>query len=237
MTRSRSAVVAFASFMNTVIARCPALYGRKTIPVSLTDPPMVPDLCAMVVSAGSSPGMRAVPVWHSLRMSMISVAREDKKEKLFVEMLRRSQSDSLADDEPVVFAVFGRGRVLCAFSGREINAGNLEDAAKFLAGPCSCQVKELNPGVDLLMGADWESVVDERPAVAALVGRIEVPEPKIANGPAKVEEGAMRVRAVSSVRSSDGMRMIILKIGIVGAGIAVMVLGALLLMRQRGEGR
>ena len=30
------------------------------------------DLCATTVSAGSKPGMRAMPVWHSLRMSMIS---------------------------------------------------------------------------------------------------------------------------------------------------------------------
>src|SRR5205814_1402276 len=120
--------------------------------------------------------------------------------------------------------------------GREITAGNLEDAAKFLAGPCSCQVKELNPGVDLLMGADWESVVEERPAVAARVGRIEIPEPKIAAGPAKVEEAAMRVRTVSSVQRSDTMRGMLL-VGIVGAAIVVLALVALLMSKQKGGGR
>ena len=29
----------------------------------------------------------------------------------------------------------------------------------FLIGKCSCQVKDLNPGVDLLMAADWDNLM------------------------------------------------------------------------------
>ena len=47
---------------------------------------------------------------------------------------------------PLVFPIFGRGRVL---GGLEVKAKEIEEAARFLCGACSCQVKELNPGVDL----------------------------------------------------------------------------------------
>jgi hypothetical protein len=32
--------------------------------------------------------------------------------------------------------------------------------AEFLTGPCSCEVKEMNPGYDLLLSADWKSLGD-----------------------------------------------------------------------------
>jgi LPXTG-motif cell wall-anchored protein len=35
------------------------------------------------------------------------------------------------------------------------------DAAAFLAGPCSCQVKAQNPGMDLPLAAAWDSVFAE----------------------------------------------------------------------------
>ena len=30
--------------------------------------------------------------------------------------------------------------------------------AEFLTGPCSCEVKEMNPGYDLLLAANWNSL-------------------------------------------------------------------------------
>ena len=33
-------------------------------------------------------------------------------------------------------------------------------ACKFIAGPCSCQVKNLNPGFDLLLSYNWDEAVD-----------------------------------------------------------------------------
>jgi hypothetical protein len=56
--------------------------------------------------------------------------------------------------------VFGRGRVLYALAGRGINADNIREACEFLVGPCSCQVKEMNPGVDLLMDVAWSRLVE-----------------------------------------------------------------------------
>jgi hypothetical protein len=34
----------------------------------------------------------------------------------------------------------------------------IEQAAKFLCGACSCLVKEQNPGFDLLLTSDWDSI-------------------------------------------------------------------------------
>ena len=33
----------------------------------------------------------------------------------------------------------------------------MEDLTLFLSGACSCQVKEQNPGFDLLLSADWNA--------------------------------------------------------------------------------
>ncbi len=41
--------------------------------------------------------------------------------------------------------------------GAGITAQNIADAAGFLVGPCSCQLKEFNPGFDLLNMADWDA--------------------------------------------------------------------------------
>ena len=52
-----------------------------------------------------------------------------------------------------------RGRVVVPLIGKGITTDNLGEIATFLTGPCSCQVKALNPGVDLLMNCDWQSAV------------------------------------------------------------------------------
>ena len=62
-------------------------------------------------------------------------------------------------DEPVVFPVFGRGRVLGTLAGDEIEAQNIQDVIAFLLNPCSCQIKIANPGFDLLMRADWYTLL------------------------------------------------------------------------------
>ena len=62
---------------------------------------------------------------------------------------------------PILFAMFGRGRVLGSLSGDELNAEMLRNVAKFLGRECSCLLKELNPGVDMLMAAEWTAIFDQ----------------------------------------------------------------------------
>jgi len=52
---------------------------------------------------------------------------------------------------------------LAAFVGKGINAENIEDASIFLVGKCSCQVKELNPGTDIMFSVNWDAALVGQP--------------------------------------------------------------------------
>jgi len=92
-----------------------------------------------------------------ISFSAIRVSRSDPAEEMLVRMLMRSEPDLETEHagKPMVFAVFGRGRVLHALVGEGITAENIMRDCRFLVGPCSCQVKDLNPGTDLLISAAW----------------------------------------------------------------------------------
>ena len=62
-------------------------------------------------------------------------------------------------DEPAIFPVFGRGRALGRLDGNEIDAHTIQDLIAFLLNPCSCQVKMANPGFDLLLRCDWNTLL------------------------------------------------------------------------------
>jgi hypothetical protein len=61
-------------------------------------------------------------------------------------------------DDPgtVVVPVFGRGRALEVIPATQLNESLIEGLTVYLCGACSCQVKERNPGFDLLIATDWE---------------------------------------------------------------------------------
>jgi hypothetical protein len=96
----------------------------------------------------------------SYEFSVLPVSRSDPKERMFLEMLLKSEPDlDEYSDEPIVFPTFGRGRTLFALVGEGINVDNLREAIAFITGPCGCEVKMLNPGVDLLMAENWDAAV------------------------------------------------------------------------------
>ena len=96
----------------------------------------------------------------SYEFSILPVSRSDPKEQMFLEMLLKSEPDlDEYADEPIVFPTFGRGRALFALVGEGINTDNLQEAIAFITGPCGCEVKMLNPGVDLLMAENWDASV------------------------------------------------------------------------------
>ena len=94
-----------------------------------------------------------------LAFSIVRVSRTAPAEAAFTQMLLGSEGDLRDLREPMVFPVFGRGRALYALAGSGINHETLDEAASFLIGRCSCQVKEQNPGVDLLLAANWDGLV------------------------------------------------------------------------------
>ena len=94
-----------------------------------------------------------------LSFSGMRLARETAAERVFVRMLLGTEADLGGFGEPIVFPVFGRGRALFALIGKGIKHETIDDAASFLIGRCSCEVKEQNPGVDLLLAADWDALL------------------------------------------------------------------------------
>jgi hypothetical protein len=94
---------------------------------------------------------------------VVRVSAKDPNEQAFVKMLLRTEEDleSEYSGQPMVFPIFGRGRALFALVGKGIRQDNIEDACVFLVGRCSCQVKRQNPGVDMLIAADWEAAFEE----------------------------------------------------------------------------
>ncbi len=93
-----------------------------------------------------------------IAFSTVRVARADPSERLLVGMLLNRDPLLIAAKAPMLFPVFGRGRVIPPAVGAEIRAEAIREVAEFLTGPCSCQVKELNPGYDLLLVGNWSAL-------------------------------------------------------------------------------
>lgn len=108
------------------------------------------------------------PIELRLGFSIVTLKRDDPKEKFLLEMLLGSESDLESLDQPMAFPVIGRGRVLYALVGKGIFRDTIAMASRFVVGPCSCQVKDQNPGFDLLLAVDWDkklggSVISDPP--------------------------------------------------------------------------
>jgi hypothetical protein len=105
-------------------------------------------------------GLVSVPD-EGLRLSfpLLRLQRSNPAEQFLVHTLLATEQDLHKVTAPIAFPIFGRGRVLYALVGKGILADNLGEAANFLIGSCSCQIKEQNPGVDLLMSADWQKLL------------------------------------------------------------------------------
>jgi hypothetical protein len=91
---------------------------------------------------------------------ILEIDANDPTERVFLEHVRaflpRSQSASTTRNPTLVVPVFGRGRALVALRADDINPETVADLTTFLSGACSCQVKRMNPGFDLLLSVNWK---------------------------------------------------------------------------------
>ncbi len=93
-----------------------------------------------------------------LNVTRITLDRKDPAEKWFIRFLYACEDMEEEDlKEPMVYAAYGRGRIMEPYLGGGIIADNLLMVIRFINGPCSCQVKDENPGVDLLTTWDWHT--------------------------------------------------------------------------------
>ena len=96
-----------------------------------------------------------------VKFEYISLDRHSAEENIFINMLLTLEPDLKEIKQPMAFAVYGRGRCLPPLIGKGISRNNLvnEDCA-YLCGDCTCEVKEQNPGTDLLIAHDWEKALE-----------------------------------------------------------------------------
>jgi hypothetical protein len=95
-----------------------------------------------------------------IAFSTVRFARSNPAERMLVNLLLNWNTNLMAEKEVMLFPVFGRGRVIPPAIGEEIHPEAIREMAEFLTGPCSCEVKEMNPGYDLLLAANWNSLGD-----------------------------------------------------------------------------
>jgi hypothetical protein len=139
-----------------------------------------------------------------IEFSVLSVSRTGADEAL-VAMLLHSESDLPELTDPLVFPVFGRGRALLPLVGAGITPPNIAEYAEFLVGACSCQVKEQNPGFDLLLTADWNRLLQDagaKPATTVSPNSPVASEPELV----PIPSGAAAPQATAKSPSKDAPR-------------------------------
>ena len=87
--------------------------------------------------------------------------------------------------------------MLDAIDAKELSSQTVMNACQYMVGECSCTVKTQNPGVDLLMAANWSEalggdtvvIVDTQADLSPLL--VEIPRGTTADSPAKsLQSGA-----------------------------------------------
>jgi len=90
-----------------------------------------------------------------LKFTSLEIDRQEAQEQFLVRVFSGIQQQAFKEGQPLVIPVFGRGRALEVIPAEQLDAKLFEELTLFLCGACSCQVKESNPGFDLLISADW----------------------------------------------------------------------------------
>lgn len=176
---------------------------------------------------------------RSTGFSVVRVRRDDESEAAFVDMLLHSEA-GLEDfaTEPMVFPIYGQGRALYALAGTGIRERNLESAVSFVTGVCSCEVKEDNPGVDMLIAAQWDSYpgdpwIDDGIVLATPASMSALQDRGGPAGTAVLDPSDELLRASGSVLGSTFV--------ILAVALAVALVGTvgifLVRRRKRGHGR
>ena len=113
----------------------------------------------VVETWGGAPPPEPPPI----KFTIHRLSREAAAEQMLVSMLLHTEDDLATKfaHEPLVFPIYGRGLVLYALAGPGINEWTIMQAAEFVTGPCSCEVKASNPGTDLLLALDWDAQVTQ----------------------------------------------------------------------------
>ncbi len=116
-----------------------------------------------------------------LQFSVLEVSGKDPAERYLVEQLAGFQQQAWDQGQPLIVPVFGRGRVLEVIPAEDMSPQLMQELSGFLCGACSCQVKEQNPGFDLLLDTPWNSLLfgEETPPPPPADGQKQQSRPQL----------------------------------------------------------
>jgi len=177
-----------------------------------------------------------------IAFSMVRVARNDSAEGMLVNLLLNCHPKLKEAGVPMLFPIFGRGRVIPPALGDQISAEAIQDMAEFLTGPCSCEIKELNPGYDLLLTANWNSLAGYQEVMLPelpLVGMSQFVAPATNEFTAPLDQPAVSVAAAGPASIADGHGNLVRNLVVVLVfGLAFLIAATLVLKaRRRREAR
>ncbi len=92
-----------------------------------------------------------------VKFSWLELDPDEKQEAWLADLFHKIRPEAVENGDPLIVPVFGRGRALEVIPSRDFQLDLMEDLTLFMCGACSCQVKERNPGFDLLLSVDWDS--------------------------------------------------------------------------------
>lgn len=120
-----------------------------------------------------------------IEFSVHRLHNDDPAESALSAMLRGGEDQI---QPPFVCPVFGRGRMAEPLIAESFSEGAVVSACEYMVGECSCSVKALSPGIDMLLNIDWQdklgndivmvnSPAPETPTVLAVPpGNTEAPQ-------------------------------------------------------------
>ncbi len=150
----------------------------------------------------------------SIKFTIERLRHDDENEVAFRAMVD-GWTESI--EAPFVFPVFGRGRMIEPLPAADFDAGSIIAACRYLVGECSCSVKALNPGVDLILKTDWQQTLGDQIVMVESADSGERVELAIPPGKDEIASTARNKVAAGDAEPDDG------KIWV----LVVMALGAL----------
>lgn len=164
-----------------------------------------------------------IPVRIDFRIQR--VRRDDPAEAHFLAQL--DAVGEAASAPAHVVPVFGRGRALDRLSLATLDDSSIDDICQFVLGACSCQVKDLNPGEDLLIAVDWydrllEGLEAHHAAEAAMESATAQPAPAAAQPETVLISAASRPAPPEPARSVPWL----LIAGLLALGVCAAVVAA-----------
>lgn len=96
-----------------------------------------------------------------LKFSVLEVDRNDPREAVFKAIYSNLSTNASECTSPVILPIFGQGRAVIIMMKEFIEEEYIESVAEFLTGSCSCEIKGLNPGFDVLIPVDWIDGITE----------------------------------------------------------------------------